>query len=84
MSVSAGRSAMTMGHAGILADSMSFEGPVLGGDSVDMHRAIATLCCNVFVQGIPSNSLDIVRMFDGFPDAFACGSGMFNRMIEGN
>lgn len=63
---------MAVGHASVLANSMSFKRPVLHGDSIDVHRAVAALRGDVLVQRIPGDTLDIVRVFCDLPNAFAC------------
>lgn len=36
---------------------------ILCPEGVDMHRTIGRLCCDVLVQRIPSDALDVVAMF---------------------
>ena len=74
MSVGTGSSAMAMRHACVLPDSMSFECPVLQGDSIDVHGAVAALCGDILVQRVPSDTLDVVGMLCDLPDTFACGA----------
>jgi hypothetical protein len=45
----------------------------LGGNFVDVHRAIAALRRNVFVHGIPGDALDVMIMLHDLFDTFSIG-----------
>ena len=62
---------MAMGNTSVLADSMHFQGTLLGGDIVDVHGSIAALSSNIFVEGVPCNSLHVVIVLREFEHAFA-------------
>jgi hypothetical protein len=70
--------AMSMGHACVFAYSMSFEGPMLGGNTVNVHGTVTALSCNVFVQRIPGYSLDIMRVLSNFVYTFTYIMLIFN------
>jgi hypothetical protein len=62
---------MMVKHARILADGVCFERALLCRDAIDMHRAIAALSGDVFVQGIPGDPLNVVVMLCDFMYAFS-------------
>lgn len=62
---------MSMGHLGVLTHGMRFENALFRGDAVNVHGAVATLGCNVFVERIPGDALDIVAVLRNFLHTFA-------------
>ena len=61
-----------MWHTCIFTNSMGFKGSLFGRDAVDVHRPVAALGGNVFIQRIPCNSLNIMRVLDNFVNTFPC------------
>ena len=55
----------------------------LGGDLVDVHRTIATLCRDILVHRIPSDALYVVAMLYDLFDAFAITCGEYSRDVIG-
>lgn len=68
----AGGSATPVIHLRVLAYCMNFQVTILLGDAVDVHRTIAALSSNIFVQWIPCYTLYEMIMFRNFMDAFSC------------
>lgn len=63
---------MISSHARVLSNSMKLEGSMLRRDAIDVHRSIAALSSDIFIQRIPSNALDVVVVFGNFVDQLAC------------
>lgn len=66
--------AVPMRHASVLSDSVGLEGALLSGDTIDMHRAVATLGCDILIERVPCYALDVMRMFSNFVYTFSCCS----------
>jgi hypothetical protein len=64
--------AVPMGHPCVLANSMSFEGALLGGDAIYVHGAVAALGCDVLIKRVPGYALDIMCVFSDFVHTFSC------------
>jgi hypothetical protein len=60
-------------YSGVFPNGMGFKVALFVGDAVDVHGAIAALSGNVFIQWIPSDSLNIVVMFSYLLHTFAWG-----------
>ena len=65
------RPTMAMAHARVLSNSVNLKRPVLVRDVVDMHRPVAALGREIFVQGVPCDTLDVVIVLGNFVYAFA-------------
>lgn len=63
--------AVTVHHLRVLANRMHFENTLLVGDAVDVHRSVATLSSDVFVERIPGDALDVVIVLCDLMHAFA-------------
>ena len=71
MIVNARRSAVPVGHTGIASYGMSFKNTIFRRNMVDVHRAVAALRGNIFVERIPSNTLNEVSMLCDFAKTFS-------------
>ena len=69
---------MSVCHSRIFPDSMKFECPRFGGDVVDMHRPIAALSGNIFIQGVPSHPLNEVVVFGNLVYTFALPNALIS------
>ena len=70
-----------MRHTSIAAYGISFKNTVFRRNVVDVHRAVAALRCNIFVEGVPSDTLNKVSVFGDFADTFSW-SKMYNAMMS--
>lgn len=61
---------MPMGHTRVLTNSVSLEGAILGRDAINVHGPITALGRDILIHGIPSNTLNIVRMLSDLVDTF--------------
>jgi hypothetical protein len=71
MIVNTRRSTVPVGHTGIASYGMGFKNAIFRRNVVDVHRAVAALGGNIFVEGIPSNTLNKVSMLGNFANAFS-------------
>ena len=71
-SAGAGCTRVPVWHTCIFTNCVGFKGSLFGRDAVDVHRAIAALGGNVFIQRVPCNSLNIMRVLDNFVNTFPC------------
>lgn len=46
---------------------------ILGLQTVDMNRSVGRLRCDEFIEGIPRDTLDVVRVLGNLPDHLPCG-----------
>ena len=62
-----------MRHTGVASDGVRrFQNTRFGeGEAVDVHGAVTALRGNVFVEGVPGDTLDVVGVFSYFLHAFA-------------
>ena len=60
-------------HMGVVHDGVRrFEKAHFGeGEVIDMHGAVAALGGNIFVEGVPGDTLHVVGVFSYFLHAFA-------------
>jgi hypothetical protein len=63
-----------MWHACVLANSVGLEDALLGGDAIYMHGAVTALGCDILVERVPSDALDVMCVFSNFVHAFSCYS----------
>ena len=62
-------------HSRVLTNSMSLEGTArFRRYAIDMHRAVTALGGDIFIEGVPCHTLDIVRVFCYFMDTFSIDS----------
>lgn len=66
---------MVVRHTSVLPHGMRFEVALFSGYAIDVHRTIAALGSDVFVEGVPSNTLDVVVVLSNLVNAFTCNQG---------
>lgn len=76
-----GRARIVVWHPRVLSHRMEFEGTILVCDAVYMHRSVAALGCDILVQRVPRNTLDIMIVFRNFMYAFTIDSRKDSRAV---
>ena len=61
---------MLLGDARVFANGVNFEGARFGGDAVDVHRTVAALRGNIFIERIPCDALDVMVVFGDLRNTF--------------
>jgi hypothetical protein len=65
-----GRACVLMRDARVFANSVNFEGAGFGGDAVDVHRTVATLRGDKFIERIPCDTLDVMVVLGDLGNTF--------------
>lgn len=65
---------MAGGHTGVAAHAMGLKNSVLGRNTIDVHGAVTTLRCNVFIEWVPGDALNEVGVFCNFANTFSCAT----------
>lgn len=63
---------MVVRQTSVLPHSMSFEIALFSGYAIDVHRTVAALGSDVFVEGVPSDALHVVTVLSNLVNAFTC------------